>query len=405
MAELFLAEAEKVDSAAPACLKKWIMHCLKNTRLTFGFFIAAVFLTVSSCTGQIRYFRQPTVPLEHIETRSFLAASQDSIANDTLFQMVSAEGYPVAYFRKIRTSVCFDNKCRLLKCVLFWNVTGRYLGFELPKGEFLSKAEHKAFTPQEYQRLSALLADQSSPLRVLSYSELAPQLKATGDDVDGVSSATAKNVLDYVVEGAAYTTYKMWHVVYGATQEDIERLTETELTAKFAIKMMQSPDLNDRIWVLSHIKGHIDITPELRTLLFECISDANYSLAERAINVFGPQDMMADTVQLLLIDKFNETGYSLKKQIIAKFKEVPQLNPSVCEALLEKLSLTNSELVSNVLDVLAMHKASDITVARAVAELLSNSNQFIAQKAFLFLGRTEITDPTIAKKLAEYRAK
>jgi hypothetical protein len=108
--------------------------------IVLGLFL--ILVSTYDSAAQSRYFRTPTLPLAAETTVAHVVASQDSIANDTLFQQFSKEGFPVAYFRKIRTSVCFDNKCRLLKVNLYWNPTGRYLGFELEKGEFLSKAEH-----------------------------------------------------------------------------------------------------------------------------------------------------------------------------------------------------------------------------------------------------------------------
>src|SRR3546814_5039171 len=68
-------------------------------------------------------------------------------------------GFPVAYYRKINTDVCFDGKCRMLKVSLYWNVTGRFLGIELPPGEFLSKSDHEPFTLSEYYRMNRRSAE------------------------------------------------------------------------------------------------------------------------------------------------------------------------------------------------------------------------------------------------------
>lgn len=381
------------------------MHLRKNKRLIFVLILPLVL--IANCSlGQIRYFVQPTVSFPQTNLKYFLAASQDSIANDTLFQTLSREGYPLSYFRKIRTSVCFDNKCRLLKCVLYWNITGRYLGFELPKGEFLSKAEHKAFTPAEYERLGTLLADQLSPLGDLSYSELAPQTKTTTSsdgEVDGVSSATAKNVLEYVVEGAAYTTYKMWNVVYGPTQQDVMRLTSEALSEELVLQILQSPDLNDRMWALNHIRGNVKMTPKLRDEIYSLISDKNYNLAERVINALDANDLKSDTLQMMLVEKLGTTSYSIKKLIISKFREAPELSVPVKRKLAESLRSANGELVSNLLDTFAKHQVNDLETSRIVAELLGNQNAFISQKAFKYLEQSQLKDKDIERQMNEYR--
>ncbi|WP_353718925.1 hypothetical protein [Dyadobacter sp. 676] len=188
----------------------------------------------SPCAAQIRYFWPATVQGMQGDVRSIPSAVVDSIASDTIFQVWSKEGYPLHYYKKIRTSVCFDNKCRLLKCTLYWNVTGRYLGFELEKGEYLSKARHKPFKRKEYARLHEILSDPFSRLSGLSYGELAPRpgIANAKNGVDAVTSATAASILDEVVAGAAYTTYKMWHVVNGPTQDEVRNLTVESLSPR-----------------------------------------------------------------------------------------------------------------------------------------------------------------------------
>lgn len=375
--------------------------------LCFNILCAGLILTAGSCFAQMRYFQKLTVTQVPHLVRYFLAASLDSIANDTLYQVLSKEGSPVSYYRKVRTSVCFDNKCRLLKCVIHWNITGRYLGFELPKGEFLSKAEHKEFTPAEYNRLSLLLADQQSPLDNLSYSELAPHPKTIGtdDEVDGVSSATAKNVLDYVVEGAAYTTYKMWHVVYGPTQVQVAAQTEKILTSDLILKILESPDLNDRLWALNHIRGIVKITPVLEAKLLDLIGGTDYNLAERAINAFENTDLTSDSLQHLLYIRFKDANYAIKKLIIARFKDAPSLSVALEKKLAESMKSLNGELVSNILETFVKHKASNHETVLNVAYLLQNPNVFISQKAYKYLESLNIQDESIKKQMKEYTSK
>lgn len=370
-------------------------------RLLIGilFILASAFKSA----GQIRYFRTPTLPLKADTTLAFLAVAEDSIANDTLFQMRSKDGFPVAYFRKIKTSVCFDNKCRLLKVTLFWNPTGRYLGFDLPKGEFLSKAEHKPFTPAEYERMSDVLADRFSPLATLAYAEIAPPKKPVSkeEEVDGVSSATAKNVLDYVVEGAAYTTYKMWHVVYGPTQADVVRLTEKSLSPEYVLALLESPDGSDKIWALNHSQGFVTSTPVLQQKLVTFINGTNYNLTERAINALdtGPNSA---TWQATLSNNLTTGSYALQKLIVNKFKRVTSLDAQAKKSLADGLKSPNSELVSTILDVFRHHNVADTETCRQIADLLISQNQFIAQKAFAYLEKLDLSDAVIKAKLAQY---
>ncbi|GAB3715105.1 hypothetical protein GCM10027592_55420 [Spirosoma flavus] len=371
--------------------------------LGYGFWLfVTLCLLVYDGIGQIRYFRAPTLSLKADTTLAYVVAAEDSIVNDTLFQMRSKEGLPVTYYRKIKTSVCFDNKCRLLKVTLYWNPTGRYLGFLLDKGEFLSKSKHKPFKKAEYARMSDILADPFSPLATLAYTEIAPSVKpaAVADEVDGVSSATAKNVLDYVVEGAAYTTYTMWHVVYGPTQAEVAQLTQKSLSPELLLAILESSDGPDKIWALNHSKG-LPLTPTLRDKLFTFINNDSYNLAERTIKALNP-DAQSDLWQVLLMTKLATTNYAINKLIISKYRDVSVLNSEVKKGLAQRLQSLNGELVTTILDVFRHHHVEDTETSLLIAELLKNQNAFIAQKAYAYLKKLPRTDAAIAEKIADY---
>ena len=131
----------------------------------------------------------------------------DTSAQDSLFLFRTSDNIPLKYFRNIHTGVCFDNKCRELDIIIYWNITGRYLGFELPEGEYLSKHEHEPFTEHEYKRLNELLTDYSLPLGGISFEKLLKVSESETGLVDGISGATPTEVANIVVKGAAYTTY------------------------------------------------------------------------------------------------------------------------------------------------------------------------------------------------------
>lgn len=356
------------------------------------------------CVAQIRYFQPAAVQGKAIAVKSIHSAVRDSIASDTIFQVFSTDGYPLHYYKKITTSVCFDNKCRLLKCTLYWNITGRYLGFGLEKGEYLSKARHKPFKKAEYVRLNAILADPSSPLSSLSYGELAPRPKpANGKpEVDAVTSATARYILDDVVPGAAYTTYKMWHVVYGPSQDEVQKLTEQLLSPDLILKILDSPDPGDKTWALNHIRGYVGPTPRLRERLFALIGNGRYNLAERVIHALDTTELRSDTVQTMLVGKLAEGSYSIKKLIIAKLAEAPTLAPQTITGLTPILNGTNPELTSNILDLFALHHVADPEINRDAASLLSKENAFVARKAYKYLSTLSIDDQQIKDQIKAY---
>lgn len=368
-------------------------------------FLLLVFWTMAfQANNRIKYFQTPTVPLEAARVVKHYIDFKDSIPNDTLYQIRSVEDFPIAYYRKIRTGLCFDNKCRLLDIILYWNITGRYLGFEMPKDEFLSKTDHEPFVPKEYERLNEILADPESPLGGFTYNQLIlkPDTKEVG--VDGISSATSPAVLDHVVEGAVYTTYQLWQYTYGPAQQEVENLTKNALSQALILKIMGSPDKSDRMWALNHIKGYVELNPMLRDSLLHYISSDNYSLAERAINAIHSDELRDDSLQLQLLYKFYKEDYSLQKLLIDKIKEAPELLPQVKTSLASGLHSFSGEIFVKVLDVLD-HQGADGEIYHKIAALLEKDNYFISRKAYDFLIKNEVKDKKIEKMLHKYATK
>lgn len=352
-------------------------------------------------SGKISYFQSQTL-MEEADTVVGFPSMTDGIP-DTLFQIRSASGDPISYHKKIYTGVCFDNECRMLDIVLYWNITGRYLGFELPEGEFLSKFDHEPFTEGEYERLHGLLADLLSPLGMYAFNELAPKPTVEEEEVDGITSATSKDILEYVVEGAAFTTYTLRTLVYGPIQNEVESLTREALSEELVLKILESPDVGDKIWALGEVRNNLSLSPGLRDAIFGYINNENYSLAERAIHAIDGDELGSDTLQLLLLDKFYQSDYGLKKLILDKLKEAPQLDDKVKANLAQNLKKWEGALLSNVLDLYIAQKVFDIETCRMVSELLQNSNRYISQKAFNFLENSGQSDEDIDRELESYR--
>ena len=310
---------------------------------------------------------------------------QDNFLNDTLIEYVDINNIPLMYSRKILTGVCVDGECRLVNIVLYWNITGRYMGFELPRGEYLSKTEHEPFKPEEYDRLHELLAEPFSALAHYSIEELVPTKDSANFKIDAVSSATTSAVLDYIVEGAAYTTYTMWHIVYGQTKREIEKLTTENLNSEIAIRLLKSEILDDQVWALNHISDSTNINPELQKILLDYISGKDVYLAERSLIALKPGILANERIQNQLVAIFAYTGFLQKKLIVQRLEEAPQLQPEVVLIFSNELNELNGVLVKNILDLFKIHNIEDEAVAIEVAQLLKNENRYIANQALKYL--------------------
>jgi hypothetical protein len=349
----------------------------------------------------IKMFHPDPFGLKATHVEAITVDFNDTIPGNTLFINRSDENYPLSFCRKITTGVCIDNECRILRINLYWTMTGRYLGFELPEGEFLSKTEHVEFTVEEYKKLHQLLTDPYSILANFSMDELVPGKKV---ETDAVSSATISDVLAYSVEGAVYTTYTMWHLVYGDTRRKIIKLTEKELTAGLLKIILGSSNVEDRVWGLDHIQGYVKPTAEIYDLIFENINQDHMELARRAIEVIPTEATATTSVQLKFMDCFNSADEEIKRLILRKLMDAPSLQVQTIDKLTSGINQYHDLVITDILALLEEHAVNETSVLQKLTGLLWHENKFVARKAFQYLEKREIRDKEIKQQLELYKS-
>ncbi len=333
-----------------------------------------------------------------------LVEFHDTLHNDTLWEHLSADNFPIMYSRKITTGVCIKGECRPVNIELFWNCTGRYLGFELPHGEFLSKTEHVRFNQMEYDRLHELMADRNSPLATYTLEELVVIKDTIKSGVDAVTSATIKAVMEYIVEGAVYTTYTLWQIVNGQTYREIEKITSERLTDKYVSELLESSRIEDQIWTLNHISARINLSPALQNKLMELISGQDVYLAERSLNAIKPEALTGE-VQSRLISVFDNTGFLQKRFILQKLKDAPDFSPELAVTLSGKIINLNATLIKLSLELFEFQKVDDETVNASISKLLKNENRYISNLAIQYLENKVHLDKKTSKELEKYQQK
>lgn len=332
----------------------------------------------------IRYFQLSTVPIVDSLATSTISI-YDSIPEQEIFQVKAASGTPLYYYIELHTGVCFDNKCRPLSILVFWNITGRYLGFELLDGEFLSKYDHEPFKPFEYERLNKLLADPFLPLGEYTFEELVKIPDTINASIDGVSGATSHDVLDYVVEGAAYTTYKLWNVVYGPIQQTVISLTEAQMNSMLFSKILQSPDPSDRTWALERIS----LIPELDDLLIDSfidiILDGEYFQAYLLLRSITLDQLKSEMLQVKLFNVIRKTDYNLENLIFQELMSAPYLSKEVIDASIPMLKSISGPQLINLLKLYKHHQVNDPNLCRALREVVGSQNNYVRNQILNFL--------------------
>lgn len=353
----------------------------------------------------LKYMQVATIKSSVSEAESIVTNYKDTLTNTIIYLRTSKDNIRLYYYKNVKGEVCFDEECRMLDIVVYWNITGRYLGFELPKGEFLSKHDHEPFSESEYQRLHTLLADASIPLDAVSFEKLIEQPKNEQETVDAVSGATSKSVAEMVVKGAAYTTYKLWNIVNGPTMDFVSELTEKQLTPTLIHRILQSPDNNDKLWALNRIDSATELTPDLETSLLEIISSEDFYLIYSAIHAIEAVHLNATDLQDHLFSMYTNANHSIQKELIKKLMQAPMLSSKVVDVSRDLLNQLNGQQLGGLLKLYTKHSVNDLETCTAIARILENENKYISKKAYNFLINIQTDDEFIMERLNAYKKK
>jgi hypothetical protein len=350
-----------------------------------GLFVWFLLILFSFENGNdIRYFQSSTIPIENSTdvTTVFIA---DSLAEQDIFLARTSNGTPLYYFIELRTGICFDNKCRPLDMVLYWNITGRYLGFELPDGEFLSKYDHTPFTKKEYEKLHNLLADPFLPLGNYEFEDLVKIPDTVNIQVDGVSGATAKDVRDYVVEGAAYTTHKLWNVIQGPIREQVMALTENSLDSFLFRKILESADQSDRTWALERVSLLSELDDSVIDTLINILLEDEYFQSYLLLKSLSSHQLESGDLQLKLFNLIGKVDHGIENMIFDKLTDALHLSQAVVDYSISTLRKLGGMQLVRLLKLYSHHGVNEAGLFEELRKMVPNENIFVENQVLQFL--------------------
>jgi hypothetical protein len=360
------------------------------------------FLALGSCyllKPKVEYFvknsDQWSVHLKNEQNISF---------GDSLFLRQTSEGTPKSFYQHYSTGVCFDNQCRPLDIILHWSISGRYLGFEMPKGEFLSKTDHDPFTRNEYLQLNEILSNADLPFKDIKYHELMNQPESSTESVDAISGATSERIKDIVVKNAAYTTYKLWKLVYGESQKFIEQYTEKHLNNSNLLTVLNSQDRDDIFWGLTRMKDTLSFSIHIKNRLLSLIQSDDYYLSYNAVHAI-PKTYLNDSdfLENLFLSYLNTSDASTKNVIFSKLKAAPGLSQNLVVKSRQTIPTMTPQEISSVLKLYEKHQINDLETCKVLVGILENKNNYISKKAYDFLIKIQTDDEFIAERLKAYK--
>lgn len=332
----------------------------------------------------IRYFQTSTIPLSDT-TDVIISSIYDSLTSQDIFRVSTSRGNPLYYYIELKEGVCFDNECRPLDMLIYWNITGRYLGFELVDGEFLSKYDHEPFSPKEYDELHRLLADPFLPLGNYAFEDLIKKPDSINNALDGVSGATMTDVLDYIVPGAAYTTHKLWNVIHGPIQQQVSELTGQQLDAFLFNEILQSSDQSDRTWALERIGRFSELDDLVIQAIVKTLTEGEQFQAYLILKSLAANQMESEQLQIELFSLIGKVDYSLENMIFDKLLEPPFLHTSVVGASVATISQLSGSQLGRLLKLYSHHKIKDAGFNQELSKLVPNENRFVERQVVQFL--------------------
>lgn len=181
----------------------------------------------------------------------------DSTGLQSVNMLVDEKGLPVLYNSNISAPVCADGECRLMEIRLYWNILGRYAGFDWIKGLPLTKHDHDEFLEADYLKLHQLLIDDNSILKRREIEDLVETPKdSVMENVDGISGATKEEVKESVVSGALYSCYIAWNLVHGEVKSEIMNHTLSLMSYEMVIGMLYSNNVDYQFFALNTLNEY-----------------------------------------------------------------------------------------------------------------------------------------------------
>jgi hypothetical protein len=317
----------------------------------------------------------------------------------TLTQFVDGDGYPVGYAMPIETEVCRDKVCRLATVTIYWDELGNFERLELPLGQELSKKDHTPFTASEYQRLDGILGDKNSVLKGFKIDEITSG--PIKERVDGVTGATVLTVKEATVDGAAYTTYTLWHWVNGDIAAHLRDSTQRAVSPGFLKKLLRANRLTRTKYAFHRINDRYPGDPQFVPLVLAALPQCDRTVTFQGLEYLEKNLDDERELHLRLVDVFQKMDSARKLYVVEYLFNQDEIADSVFARLTESFDGMPYYPIHRILSLVESHGASTRTVQSNVAALLSHDNFFVARRAYEHLAEQEVTE-RLRKKLREF---
>ncbi|GAB4000455.1 hypothetical protein GCM10028807_53480 [Spirosoma daeguense] len=351
----------------------WFKHKKRASSgvLSRSLFLTLLFFFTLSLFHSFALSRSPDDPTK---IREFHIRENDTLSY-TLKLVLNDAGEPEYFFRNIFTPVCLTGECKPVYINFYWDLLGNYLRYDFPPDKVLTKMDHKEFKPEDYEKLQAILRNNSSLLKDVSMEDLVGKgTENLADSVDAKAGATLKTVKNEVIDGAVYTCYTLWHIAHGYVVNEIRRITETYQNDTLLHRFLGSTNFDYQYWAMERtITPDGEIYPGFTPDVLKIVQGKNLFTARHALQKLSDRFFQTDARQQWLWETYQKTSYPFQIAILKKLNTIP-FRPVLAEAITQELPKTNQEQSTMLVKLLAKQPKLTEKVQLQLAQQLSNPN-------------------------------
>ncbi len=344
----------------------------------------------------------------------------------SLSQVLDERGHPVGYSMEMDSVVCTENLCKIVTVTMDWDALGKYSGYSVAAGSVLEKAlipdenatpkkktaesvplerdqAWTAFTEEDHVKLHQILSDRSSILKDQQLSDLTSYRDKSR--VDAMSGATPLTVRESVVQGAALSSYHLWHWANGEVCGIARELTHQNCSEELLLKYLASDDSRYTLFALEHLQQHQLFAPSIVSAVIDLMSRGEDAQIDSGLAylrlAFPDQDALYENLSRIFEQSSGETRIQLLGLLDA--------DASISGAQIDKLSVglakTDSYYELHLfLGLVEKHKHVSEQLLVRVSRFLESENFFVARRAYGFLEK-QMLNEQLTRQVEAFRKK
>lgn len=331
----------------------------------------------------------------------------------TLLQMQDQHGYPREYSMVVDSVICTEHLCKVAKVTMAWDALGRYQSYALAADSVLEKAnttdtksssKNQAwapFTPDDHAKLDRILRDSESILRKQRLSDL------TGfrdkSKLDGITGATPKTIRDSVVQGAALSSYHLWHWANGEVSAAARELTHQSCSEEMLRHFLFSDKSHYVLFALEHLQRHKLFTPSLVKAVIDVCSSGDQDRIDRGLAYLRAALPDDDAFYDKLGALFRKSGDQGRIHLLGVLDAEKTISGAQLDILSSGLKNTDTYYELHLfLNLVEKHKHVSQQILTQVSRFLESENFFIARRAYWYLEKQTLNG-ALAQRVDAFR--